>query len=569
MNQKRIYLILGIIGVVAFFVYKLFMYYAPPSYRQPYQMNLKPDDTLRIAYIGDSWAYLHEYHECRLAHLLADTLHRPVRVNSYGISGLTSREIYENMYNNSDFKYFLTKNRYDYCYISAGINDTYRKMSTSYFAESMKNIVQLLLYNNIHPIIQEIPDYDINISYYWQDRAKKLHRRLSMLINNTPLDCKQMFRDALDEMINENGYQNKVNILRYKSWNHSYTDDLNHLYLVDRLHLNGQGYAKLDSMIAEEIISAIGKIKKKTDGEVSVAKYRYDRQCAVSLTFDDGIQEDYTLIAPHLDRYGLKGSFGINGAFIGNLDDHYAPRMTWEQCRELQARGHEIANHSWSHQNESEISIEETRLEIARNDSVIQKELGKRPLAYFFPYNAYSPEALAAAMENRVACRLYQFGLGQRNLGATWDSMTSWLNEQIEGGKWGVTMSHGIYTAWDQWKEPWLLWNFFCLLSEKSDSVWTATFSDVAMYVTERDSVQLTVKHEKDLIRITSSLNLNPQLFRMPLTLNINSSKPMTASQDGMSLPILRNGTKSFLEFSPYGGEIVIMQKNDNFEITK
>ena len=80
---------------------------------------------------------------------------------------------------------------------------------------------------------------------------------------------------------------------------------------------------------------------------VNVAQYRYDRQCAVSLTFDDGIQEDYTLIAPHLDRYGLKGTFCINGAFIGDLDDHYAPRMTWEQCRELDARGHEIDSHSW------------------------------------------------------------------------------------------------------------------------------------------------------------------------------------------------------------------------------
>ncbi len=82
------------------------------------------------------------------------------------------------------------------------------------------------------------------------------------------------------------------------------------------------------------------------------------------------------------------------------------------------------------------------------------------------------------------------------------------------------------------------------------------------MYVTECDSVQLTVKHEKNIIRVTPSLNLNSQLFKMPLTLSINSSKPMTASQDGKPLPILRNGAKSYLEFSPYGGEIVIIQKN-------
>lgn len=312
--------------------------------------------------------------------------------------------------------------------------------------------------------------------------------------------------------------------------------------------------------------------KKKNNVEVNVAQYRYDRECAISLTFDDGIQEDYTLIAPHLDRCGLKGTFCINGAFIGNLDDHFAPRMTWEQCRELDARGHEIASHSWSHLNEYEISIKETRREIARNDSAIQRELGKRPLTYFFPFNAYTPEALAAAKENRVACRLYQFGLGQRNLGATWTSMTTWLQEQIANRQWGVTMTHGIYTAWDQWEEPWLLWNFFRLLSSKRDSVWTATFADVAMYVAERDSLSLTIKRErvrvgehssamKHIIRVTPSLPLNPQLFWMPLTLTIDSQEPLTAIQNGKALPIHHDGAKTYLEFNPHGGDIVIMQQ--------
>lgn len=51
---------------------------------------------------------------------------------------------------------------------------------------------------------------------------------------------------------------------------------------------------------------------------VSIAKYAGVRKAAISLTFDDGIQEQFTLVAPHLDKYGLKGTFGINGKFIGN-----------------------------------------------------------------------------------------------------------------------------------------------------------------------------------------------------------------------------------------------------------
>ena len=78
-----------------------------------------------------------------------------------------------------------------------------------------------------------------------------------MFINNQPIDCKQIFRDALEELILEKGYQDKVSIIRYQTWNNNYYDDLNKLYLNDGLHLNEQGYDKLDSAIAKEILSSM------------------------------------------------------------------------------------------------------------------------------------------------------------------------------------------------------------------------------------------------------------------------------------------------------------------------
>ena len=74
-----------------------------------------------------------------------------------------------------------------------------------------------------------------------------------MLINHTKLDCKQDFRDALDELINEKGYNDKISVIRYKSWNNDYENDLNRLYLNDGMHLNEKGYLVLDSMIAKTI----------------------------------------------------------------------------------------------------------------------------------------------------------------------------------------------------------------------------------------------------------------------------------------------------------------------------
>ena len=254
-NYKYICIFFLILILLGWTIYLSLQYYAPPSYRQPFKMRQEAEDTLRIAYIGDSWAYWHKDHECQIARLLEDTLHRPVRVHSYGICGRTSREIYENMFENSNFKEFLTKRRYEYCYVSAGINDTHKKMSIPYYQQSISHIIQLMLTNNVHPLIQEIPDYDIKMIDDKQKFYKKFVRRLYMYFHDMPVDCKQLFRDALDDLIYEKGYQDHVSIIRYKAWNNDYLNDLNHLYWHDHLHLKENGYAKLDSAIAKGILT--------------------------------------------------------------------------------------------------------------------------------------------------------------------------------------------------------------------------------------------------------------------------------------------------------------------------
>lgn len=303
--------------------------------------------------------------------------------------------------------------------------------------------------------------------------------------------------------------------------------------------------------------------------EVSVARFQGDRQCAVSLTFDDGVQEDYTLIAPHLDRYALKATFAINGAFIGDLDDHYAPRLTWEQCRALVRAGHEISNHSWSHPKLTELNDEMLQKEIARNDSAIEIETGHRPVTFIYPYNAVDDRVRTATFEGRIVNREFQFGLGQVNSHQTKESIAQWLRQTINEGNWGVTMSHGIYTAWDQWKEPWLLWDFMRELAYKSDTIWTDTFAKVGAYVAERDAVKLDVVKKKGVITVTPSLSLDPALYGEKLTLKV-SGMPVPGSkaakkvfgyravQEGKHLPLIRKGNDLMCDFNPYGGPIVI-----------
>lgn len=289
---------------------------------------------------------------------------------------------------------------------------------------------------------------------------------------------------------------------------------------------------------------------------VSVAKYLGNRQAAVSLTFDDGIQEHYTLVAPHLDHYALKGTFGINGKFMGDIDDHYSPRLTWEECRQMAANGHEICNHSWSHPNLTAVDMRTLLMEISKNDSIIKAETGIKPTSFLYPFNAATPQVIAACEKGKVGSRLEQFGLGQRNSGCTMSSISAWLRKLINDGLWGVTMTHGIYTAWDQWNEPWVLWNFFRNLAFKKDSVWIDTFSNIQAYVKERDAITLATRWSNKTFIITPTLHLDSKIFHMPLTLKITGmgkNQCINAVQDGKPLQVSYRGDYFTIDINPHG----------------
>lgn len=259
MIKKTLYTtIILIIGLFSGVVWTVCQYYAPPTQREPYKL-LHNDDTIRIAYIGDSWACFHQNHQCLIPKIIEGKCQQPTKVYSCGLSGMTSKSIYEALFQEGELRLFMQSRGYDYCIISAGLNDTNAKVSLKYYQKSMDYLIQFMLANHIHPIIIEIPDYDIEKAFRWRPTYKILLGQLSMKINKVPLDCKQMFRDALIELIHKKNYQDKTSVIPYKWWNNNYSEDLRNLYIIDGVHLNDYGNEVLDSIIAKVIINKLYK----------------------------------------------------------------------------------------------------------------------------------------------------------------------------------------------------------------------------------------------------------------------------------------------------------------------
>ena len=272
--------------------------------------------------------------------------------------------------------------------------------------------------------------------------------------------------------------------------------------------------------------------------DARITEYRDGRRAAVSLTFDDGILDHYTMVAPHLDSLGLRATFWVNGNSIEQGEVNYAPRLTWQMCREMSDRGHEISNHSWSHPNLTNLSEEALREEVFKNDDAIEAATGKRPITFCYPYNAQNELVARVCHEGRVGTRDYQEAQGQVNSGSTPESLRAWLEKVIANGEWGVTMSHGIHHGWDQWNDENVLWDFFKDLASRQDEVWIDTFATIASYRAEREHCTIRVRKYRKCIGIKPSCDLDPALYRELLTAEVTV-----------------DGRTRLLTFDPFGKE--------------
>ena len=219
-------------------------YYAPASERPTYTCQQHQDDTLRIAMIGDSWVFNHYPYNDTLASMIRQIIKKPTIVSAYGLCGKTSKEVYQSIFENQTMRNILEKGT-DYCFVSVGINDTYKKMGAKYYAQNSINILRFLLKNNIKPILLEIPNYDINYAYEHQTADRKLFRQLSMLLTRSDIDCRQEYRQALAHELVKTSIGEQIQIIHFPG--------TLEYYKSDRMHLNEKGYHILDSCIANEI----------------------------------------------------------------------------------------------------------------------------------------------------------------------------------------------------------------------------------------------------------------------------------------------------------------------------
>lgn len=229
-------------------------YYTPAEQKNGYKVFPNKDDIIRVAIIGDSWAYLHKSHKCIISNLINKINKQEVQVRDYGICGLTSKGLYYGFFYNDSIKNIIRWNP-DYCIVFIGVNDTDQKIGKFYYKKNMKLILDFLIERHIVPIIMDIPKYGIEYSYYNSSLKERIRRRISMFFTDSDINCISDYNNELQDVLMKYNIGHDVFVIRADDWNSKGYHDLSGIYTSDLMHINEKGYAILDSCFANAIVN--------------------------------------------------------------------------------------------------------------------------------------------------------------------------------------------------------------------------------------------------------------------------------------------------------------------------
>lgn len=127
--------------------------------------------------------------------------------------------------------------------------------------------------------------------------------------------------------------------------------------------------------------------------------YRCVNEGDIALTYDDGPLEYTGDLLDVFKQYDAVATFFINGnnKAKGMIND---PQTPWpEIIKRMADEGHQIASHTWSHQNFSQMTDEQARNQVIWNEIAINDILGYFP-TYLRPPYSICPEECQSMLED-------------------------------------------------------------------------------------------------------------------------------------------------------------------------
>ena len=216
-------------------------------------------------------------------------------------------------------------------------------------------------------------------------------------------------------------------------------------------------------------------------------------EAALSLTFDDSRAVHLDVAVPELNQRHLRATFFLIVSKTTRLDD-------W---RRVQTQGHEIGNHSISHEHATDLNKAGEELQVEDAKIVLDSNFGSNIITFAYPFTEVSPGLLYWVKRYDFAARggrgdssqLYiksdsqpeWYDLPSQPSYTRYDAATyeGWVDKDIALNAWTIVQIHGIGDASTGF-EPIPSHTFVEFLdylkAAENRGLWVAPFGEVAAY---------------------------------------------------------------------------------------
>lgn len=122
------------------------------------------------------------------------------------------------------------------------------------------------------------------------------------------------------------------------------------------------------------------------------------------ITIDDGALDGYINGAPIMEKYGFRATYAM---VVGSVGDYLTnpnlskPHFSWDQARDLVARGFDIANHTMTHASVASLSKAGLNRQVDAAQAKLTQELGFSPKVFVYPYGSVGKGTAPAYLSSR------------------------------------------------------------------------------------------------------------------------------------------------------------------------
>jgi len=224
---------------------------------------------------------------------------------------------------------------------------------------------------------------------------------------------------------------------------------------------------------------------------------------AVSLTFDDARPVHLDVVVPELNKRHLHATFFLIVSKLTRIDD-------W---RRAQADGHEIGNHSVSHEHPADLTAATEELQVEDAKLFLDSNFRTNIITFAYPYTELSPGLVFWVKKYDFAARGWHGDSDQPYITADgtfdWYNLPSqpaytaydaavykdWVDKAMALHAWTTLQIHGIGDPSTGF-EPIPTATFLSLLdylkAQESNGLWVAPFGEVAAYLRAEKILEAT-----------------------------------------------------------------------------